>query len=82
MRIERHGDTVQLWLDADDTYRWAHKPGDLWPCSYLSGKMLYAEFHNGDLVDCRVDCRHDEAFDIGSDEFNAITNNFLNLKAA
>jgi hypothetical protein len=27
---------IQLWLSADDTYGWAHRPGERWPCFTLA----------------------------------------------
>lgn len=78
MKIERHGDIVKLWLDAEDTRRWARRPGDLWPCSYIAGKTLFAEFHCGSLVDYALNDEHGhEALDAGSDEFFAITTDFI-----
>ncbi len=48
-----HGTTV--WLSANDTYDWAHKPGAAWTCSTLSNKRLVVVFEaNGDLVDLSV----------------------------
>lgn len=77
MRIQKQGTTVKLWLSAEDTYQWANKPGGKWPCSYLAGKALFAEFRNGDLVDYAVE-GETENFDLTGDEFNAITGDFIN----
>ena len=74
MRIKKTGQTVQLWLSANDTYDWAHKPGAAWPCSVLSGHRLFAEFNDSDLVDMTIDGR---SKDCPADEFNAITSDFL-----
>ena len=80
MKIEKQGDTVKLWLTAEDTYQWARKPGAAWPCSFLSGKTLFAEFNDGDLVNYALDGRCDRTtLDIPADEFNAITNDFIKL---
>lgn len=73
MRIRRNG-TIQLWLSADDTYNWAHRPGASWPCSELSGHRMYAEFDRGDLIDLTVDGR---SRDIPVDEFSAIIEDYL-----
>ena len=74
MRIKKTNSGTQLWLSANDTYNWAHKPGAIWPCSVLSGHRLFAEFSNGDLVDIIIDGR---SKDCPADEFNAITSDFL-----
>lgn len=82
MKIEREGNsTIKLWLDAEDTWQWARRPGDLWPCSYIAGKTLYAEFSNGDLVDYALDGSSDEALNVSSDEFIAITSDFITGRA-
>ena len=68
------GSLQRLWLSKKDTYQWASRPGSTWPCSHLSGKRLYAEFSDGDLVDFQVNGHYD---DCPADEFNAITSDFL-----
>lgn len=76
MRITKDGVTTKLWLSAKNTYNWAHKAKALWPCSYLSGKRLFAEFDKqGDLIDVTINGNSDT--DCPSDEFNAITTDFL-----
>jgi hypothetical protein len=50
MRKRINGKTAQLWASAHDTYDWAHRSGNAWPCSTLSHRRFYAEFSNGDLV--------------------------------
>ncbi len=73
------GDTwVKLWLSANDTYNWAHRPNRGWPCSSLAGHRLFAEFSNGNLVDLTIDGRSD--IDCDSTEFDAITSDFLAKK--
>lgn len=75
MRIKRTGNTIKLWLSANDTYNWAHKTETCWPCSFLAGKRLFAEFVDGDLIDIAVNGCHTR--DVPSDEFNAITSDFM-----
>ena len=68
---------VSLWLSEKDTYNWAHKDGAAWPCSFLSGRRLYAEFApNGDLVDTSIDNGKGDQ-DCPVDEFDAIVEDFL-----
>lgn len=74
-RIKKDGNTIKLWLSARDTYNWAHRLIISWPCSILSGKRLFAEFSDGDLVNYTVNGR--PTFDVPADEFNAITSDFL-----
>jgi hypothetical protein len=70
-----YGDT-KIWLSANDTYNWAHKPGSSWPCSKLSGHRVFAEFaSNGDLFDIAIDGKYGK--DCPSSEFNAIMDDFL-----
>ena len=58
-----------VYLTADQTRAWARFQ---WPCSFLSGKVLTAEFDsNGDLVDMSVNNGHGDQ-DCPADEFNAI----------
>jgi hypothetical protein len=76
MKVDTSGDTVKLWLSEEDTYQWANRPGAAWPCSFLSGKTLFAEFFQGDLVDVAVDGSSNIEEFIG-DEFDAITSDFL-----
>lgn len=80
MRIKKSGQGyTQLWLSANDTYNWAHKPSAFWPCSVLSGHRLYAQFDNyGDLIDMAIDGRYK---DCPADEFNAITADFIKSKS-
>ena len=51
MKITVYDKTVQLYANSDDTYRWANRSGNNWPCSELSGKALFVELCGGDLVD-------------------------------
>lgn len=74
MRIDNLGKTTRIWLSACETYRWANKAGAKWPCSFLSGKRLYAEFCRGDLVDLKIDGKIQ---DCPADELNAILDDHL-----
>ena len=84
MKIQKTEYSTKLWLSASDTYNWAHRSGASWPCSFLSGKRLFAEFEPngetlpwcGDLIDFDInDGRGDQ--DCPADEFNAITDDAL-----
>lgn len=69
MRTQKHGTTIKVWLSASETYAWAHRAGNSWPCSQLSGHRIFAEFDRGNLVDLAIDGR---SRDIDVNEFNAI----------
>jgi hypothetical protein len=72
MRINRAPDRrgYTLWLSANDTYNWAHKPGAAWPCSALSGKRFVACVDSNGLCDFIVNGRSD--FDeVSGDELSA-----------
>ena len=43
MRTQITDSGVKLWLSANDTYNWATRPRDTWPCSKLAGNRLFAE---------------------------------------
>ena len=51
MKIQRYGKTVKIWASVNDTYSWAHRLNNSWPCSQLSGNRVFIELDNGDLVD-------------------------------
>ena len=74
MRTQRYGNTVKVWLSANDTYDWANRPGESWPCSELSNKRVFAEFDHGDLVNVQINGRDR---DVPIDEFNAMIEDFL-----
>lgn len=74
MLILRRGDTIKLYLSAEDTRLWA---GQGWPCSTLSGKTLFAEFVDGDLVDYAIDGKTNDDINMDVNEFNAITSDFM-----
>jgi hypothetical protein len=77
MRIKRHDDGTVLWLSAEDTYNWANRPDNAWPCSFLSGRRLFAAFDaNGDLADMAIDGGKGDQ-DCPADEFDAITKDAL-----
>jgi hypothetical protein len=68
--------TVVVSLSANDTREWARRPDAMWPCSFLSGRRMTAEFEAGGLVGLRVDGGRGDQ-DCPSDELNAIASDFL-----
>ena len=74
LAITRTGFT--LWLSASDTYDWAHRSGQSWPGSQLSGRRIVAEYDDNGLLDLAVDGR-DSDDDLGADELNAIVHDHL-----
>ena len=77
MRVHINGSSVKLWLSAKDTYYWANRPLNSWPCSELSNKRLFAEFDSNGLLDVAI---NGWDADIPADEFNAITSDHLRDK--
>jgi len=75
MRLKTDSNGAALWLSAEETYQWAHRPQSSWPCSRLSGHRLFAAFDSrGDLVDYTVDGKD---VDLDSNEFNACVSDHL-----
>jgi hypothetical protein len=70
--------SVKLWLSANDTYNWAHRTGNAWPGSDLSGRRLFAEFDGNGLCDLAIDGRSD--VDVDVNELNACTSDHLARK--
>lgn len=77
MRTQIFDSVVKLWLSANDTYLWAHRPGERWPCSELSGKRLFVEFDKGGLVDLAINSRMG---DCSNHELSAIVSDHLRSK--
>lgn len=72
MRMVQNKGLTKVWLSARETRAWARKPGAIWPCSFLSGRAVVAEFDpRGDLVDLSIDGGKGDQ-DCPCDEFNAI----------
>jgi len=70
-KIRKTKQGVDIWLSANDTYNWAHRAGNSWLCSYLSGKRLFVQLDSkGDLMDYTINGKTDS--NCPSDEFNAI----------
>ena len=73
MRLVDNGNSIAVWLSANDTYDWAHEIGAESPCSTLSGKRVFAAFDSNGLYDMKVNGRYQiESDDIDGNEFNAI----------
>ena len=77
MKIQVFDSGVKLWLSANDTYRWAHRPGKQWPCSELSDKRLFVEYDRGGLVDLTINGR---LGDCSTHELTAIVSDYLRGK--
>jgi len=75
MRLKDNGDSLTLWISADETYWWARRPGNAWPCSELSGKRLCASYDRNGLCDLTVNGR--DGFDGDVHELNTIVADHL-----
>lgn len=73
MRIKIYPSCVKLWLSARDTYQWAQ----VWPCSALKDKAIFAEFDRNGLCDLAINGR---STDCDVHELNACTSDFLKTK--
>lgn len=79
MRIKPDTDNkgYQLWLSANDTYNWAHRPNKSWPCSTLSNHRCYIAVDSNGLVDLTVDGQYPVKIDIDGNELSAIVSDHL-----
>ncbi|KKK66566.1 hypothetical protein LCGC14_2962840, partial [marine sediment metagenome] len=79
MRLQDNGDSVAMWVSANETYEWANRIGSSWPCSELSGKRFFAAFDTNGLYELTVDGKdpNDMTCWIPGDEFSAITSDLL-----
>lgn len=73
--------SVLVDISPTESYLWAHREGNLWPASTLSGKRVRALFDEHGLVELDI---YDEsnlgkpiAFDPPSHEFNALVADVL-----
>ena len=73
MRIVGKLNDCTAYLSAADTYQWAHRAGESWPCSTLSGHRVRVEVSRGDLVDFALDGR---AGDCDGVELDAILSDY------
>ena len=74
-RVKITDNAIKLWISANDTHNWARR----WPCSFLAGKRLFAEFDSHGLVDMDINGGRGDQ-DCPADEFNAITSDALQDK--
>ena len=77
MRIQIHETSVNLWLSANDTYNWAHKPQASWPCSQLSDNRVFAAFDRNGLCDFTLDGK---SADVDATELSACCADYLQGK--
>ncbi|MHC4622206.1 MAG: hypothetical protein ACYTEQ_31105 [Planctomycetota bacterium] len=82
MRITRYhhsltGDIVgyTFRVSARDTYNWAHRPGQTWPCSCLSDKHLVVDVDASGLCDLHVNGK--DNVDVDGTELEALVSDCL-----
>ena len=70
---------LKVWLSKRDTHLWASRM-QFWPCSFLRGRKVFAEFDNkGDLVDAVINGgRGDQA--CPGEEFSACLSDHITRK--
>ena len=55
MNIKKGPYITKIWASPLDTYDWAHREGNAWPCSTLSDKRVFVALDSkGDLVDLAI----------------------------
>ena len=64
-----------MWLSSSDTYNWATRPGNSWPCSIVSGNRLMVVVDSNGLSDLTVNGR--DGADIDGNELEAIVADHL-----
>ncbi len=83
MRIrtqERGGLAIiyMLNLSANETYDWAHRPGQAWPRSMLSGHRLWVHVDQSGLCEIRIDGVYSTGReDLSTNELNACIGDHL-----
>ena len=65
-----------LWLSANDTYNWAHKPSASWPCSQTSSNRLVIVCDDNGLCDISMNGK-DTPDDLSGDEVSALVADHL-----
>lgn len=75
MWIMRTGSGYKLCLNTVETFEWATRPNDAWPCSTLSGKRLFVEVDSNGLCDIAINGEHSAACD--GTELDAIVSDHL-----
>jgi len=77
IKTEEHDGNIVLYhlnLDDNETYTWAHRVNNPWPCSQISGKRLWIAVDLNGLFDITLDGKF---VDIDSTELTAIVSDFL-----
>ncbi len=77
MRLQDNGDSIALWVSANDTYDWAHKVNASWPCSALSGHRFFMAGDSNGLLEFTIDGKDG---DVDAHEFNACVSDMLDGK--
>ncbi len=75
MRIKIDKSGFALWLSANDTYNWAHRPGKAWPCSTVRGRRVALFVDMTGLVEFTVNGR--DGVDVDSAELSAMLSDFV-----
>jgi hypothetical protein len=72
-----NNNSFKLWLSKNETYNWAHRINNSWPCSQLSGNRLFVEFSKGNLIDIAINGKTE---DCDNNELCAIVADFVTSK--
>lgn len=63
MRLTLSDKGFSVWVSANETYNWAHRPGKSWSCSTLSNHRFFAQFNSNGLCDLTIDGKDDTSID-------------------
>lgn len=74
MRLQTFAGGFNLWLSADDTWRWATRSNAAWPCSQLRGNRVFVQFDRNGLCDFTMNGR---SADCDASELSAIVADHL-----
>jgi len=77
MRIKRQPSGYIMWLSANNTYDWAHRVDNRWPCSELSNHRLCVVVDNNGICDMTFDGATSWTNDIDGTELDAIVSDHL-----
>ena len=71
MNLQVNDNGFTLELGVNETYQWANKPNNKWPCSYVNNESLFVEFDKNGLVDLKINDTYNNDY-IPNNELNAI----------
>lgn len=77
MRVSIGPDSVSIWLSTKDTYDWANRPNNRWPCSELANNRVFVSFDVNGINDLAINGKEG---DVSTDELSACIADYLAKK--